>query len=40
MLLGLNSFPFEMGNKFVVNDVVGVATLTNRIDLYGGPNNR
>ena len=34
-----SQFIFEMGNKFVVNDVVGVATLTNRIDLYGGPNN-
>ena len=32
------AFPFEMGNKFVVNNVVGLSTLTNRISLYGGPN--
>jgi len=31
------AFPFEMGNKFVVNNVVGLTTFTNRIDLYSGP---
>jgi hypothetical protein len=31
------AFPFEMGNKFVVNNVVGLSTFTNRIDLYSGP---
>ena len=31
------AFPFEMGNKFVVNNVSGITTLTNRIDLFNGP---
>ena len=31
------SFNFEMGNKFLVNNVSGITTFTNRIDLMGGP---
>ena len=31
------SFNFEMGNKFLVNNVSGITTLTNRIELMGGP---
>ena len=31
------SFPFQMGNKFVVNNVSGITTLTDSIDLFGGP---
>ena len=31
------AFPFEMGNKFVVNNVSGITTLTNRIDPLNGP---
>ncbi len=33
------AFPFEMGNKFIVNNVSGITTFTNRIDLMGGPNS-
>tara|TARA_R100000900_G_scaffold124497_2_gene98831 strand:+ start:5231 stop:12553 length:7323 start_codon:yes stop_codon:yes gene_type:complete len=33
------SFPFEMGNKFIVNNVSGISTFTNRINLMGGPNS-
>jgi hypothetical protein len=31
------SFPFEMGNKFIVNNITGITTFTNRIDLFSGP---
>ncbi len=33
------AFPFEMGNKFIVNNVSGISTFTNRIDLMSGPNS-
>lgn len=32
------AFPFEMGNKFVVNNATGITTFTNRIDLFSGTN--
>ena len=31
------SFNFEMGNRFLVNNVSGITTLTERIELMGGP---